>query len=99
MEKEFNLLTATTEEMTQRWIKDELMNIIGLILKGEIQVMGFQEELLKTSANNGMTKKDKEKKLEELKDEIEKVSKRIIAFKETLKNIEKIAEDPTKVYK
>jgi len=58
--------------------------------------MGFAEEITKTSALDKSEENDK--KLEELKDELEKTQNRIVAFKETYKNICALEKDAKKIY-
>jgi len=57
------------------------------------------QELTKASADTKMGKDEKAKKLQDLKDEIEKVSGRLKAFRETLATIEELEKDVTKVWK
>jgi len=96
MEKREKFVPFTSEEMVARQLNDERMNILGLLTKCEIQAMGFAEEITKTSALEKSEENDK--KLEELKDELEKTQNRIIAFKETYKNICALEKDAKKIY-
>ena len=88
----------TNEEMGKRWCNDERMNAIGVLIKTELNFRTLQAEITNVSGDKKLTKKDKEKRLEELKDKLAAETERLGHAKQLLKDIEGIEKEVTKLW-
>ena len=87
------------KEMAERWLNDERMNALGVLVKSEINVRTLEGEITSVSEDKKIKKEDKEKKLNDLKDALSAEVERMGKGRKLLADIESLEKDVTKLWK